>query len=73
MFNTTEQKNQNEVITLFEDILDEDNPFNNIKIDDIYIKGGLFDNDDSQDIKNISSDVIEIDLSDDIEIPSDNI
>ena len=40
---------------------------------DIYIKDDLFDNNDSQDIKNISGDVIEtIDLSDDIEIPSNN-
>ena len=67
------KKKQNEVINLFDDILDEDNPFNNIKIDDVYIEDDLFDNNDSQDIKNISSDVIEtIDLSDDIEIPSDN-
>ena len=64
---------QNEFVTLFDDIIDEDNLFNNIKTDDIYIEDGLFDNNDSQDIKNISSDVIEtIDLSDDIEIPSDN-
>ena len=64
---------QNEVITLFDDILDEENPFNNIKTDDIYIEDDLFDNSDFQDIKNISSDVIEtIHLSDDIEIPSDN-
>ena len=71
----TEQKKQkqNEVVTLFVDIIDEDNLFNNIKTDDIYIEDGLFDNNDSQDIKNISSDAIEtIDLSDDIEIPSDN-
>ena len=70
--NKTKQ-NKNEVITLFDDIIDKDNLFNNIKTDDIYIEDGLFDNNDSQDIKNISSDVIEtIDLSDDIEIPSDN-
>ena len=67
------KKKQNEVITLCDDILDEDNPFNNIKTDDIYIEDDLFDNNDSQDIKDISSDVIEtIDLSDNIEIPSDN-
>ena len=66
-------KKQNEVIPLFDNILDEDNPFNNIKTDDIYIEDNFFDNNDSQDVKNISSDVIEtIDLSDDIEIPSDN-
>ena len=68
----TEQKKQNEVITLCDDILDEDNPFNNIKIDDIYIEDNLFDNNDSQNVKNISNDIIEtIDLSDDTEIPSE--
>ena len=66
-------KKQNKVITLFDDILDEDNSFNNIKTDDIYVEDDLFDNNDSQDIKNISSDVIEtIDLSDEIEIPFDD-
>ena len=45
----------------------------NIKTDDIYIEDDLFDNNDSQDIKNISGDVIKtIDLSDNIENPSDN-
>ena len=68
----TEQKKQNEVITLSDDILDEDNPFNNIKIDDIYIEDNLYDNKDSQNVKNISNGIIEtIDLSCDIEIPSD--
>ena len=67
----TEQKKNK--MKLFDDILDEGNPFNNIKTDDIYIGDDLFDNNDSQHIKNISSEVIEtIDLSDDIEIPSDN-
>ena len=42
-------------------------PFNNTKTDDIYIEDNLFDNNNSQDIKNISGDVIEtIDLSDNI-------
>ena len=44
----TKQK-QNEVITLFDNILDEDNPFNNIKTDDIYTEDNLFDNNNSQD------------------------
>ena len=45
----------------------------NIKTDDIYIEDDLFDNNDSQDIKDISGDVIKtIDLSDNIENPSDN-
>ena len=45
------KRKQNEVITLFDDIFDEDNPFNSIKTDDIYIEDNLFDNNDSQDIK----------------------
>ena len=45
----------------------------NLKTDDIYIEDDLFDNNDSQDIKDISGDVIKtIDLSDNIENPSDN-
>ena len=69
----TEQKKQNEVITLFDNILDENNPFNNRKTDDIYIEDDLFENNDSQDIKNISSDLIEtIGFSDNIGISSDN-
>ena len=32
------KKKQNEVITLCDDILDEDNPFNNIKTDDIILR-----------------------------------
>ena len=59
----TEQEKQNEVITLFDVILDE----NNIKTDNIYIEDNFFANNDSQDIKNISSDVIEtIDLPNDV-------
>ena len=41
------KKKKKEVITLFDNILDEDNSFNNIKTDDSYIEDHLFDNNDS--------------------------
>ena len=67
------KKKKNQVVILFDNILDHGNPFKNIETDDIYIEDDLFDNNDSQDIKNISGDVIEtIVLSGDIEIPSNN-
>ena len=44
---STEQKKQNETINLIDYVLDTDNPFNNIKTQDIYIKGDLFENNDS--------------------------
>ena len=34
---TKKKQKQNEVVTLFDEILDVDNLFNNIKTDDIYI------------------------------------
>ena len=42
----TEQKQQNEIIDLIDDMLDNINPFNYIKTDDIYIEDDLFDTDD---------------------------
>ena len=67
------KKKKNQVVILFDNILDHGNPFKNIETDDIYIEDDLFDNNDSQDIKNISGDVIEtIVLSGDIEVPSNN-
>ena len=44
----TKKQKQKEVINLFDDIVDEDNPFNNTKIDDIYIEDDLFDDNNSQ-------------------------
>ena len=73
MMSNRTKKKQNEVVILFDDILDHGNPFKNIETNDIYIEDGLFDNNDSQDIKNISGVVTEtIVLSGDIEIPSNN-
>ena len=47
----TEQKKKNELIDLVDDVLDENNPFNNkIKTEDIYTEDNLFDDTNSNDI-----------------------
>ena len=70
------KKNQNDLINLVYDVLDENNPFNDlIKTEDIYIKDNLFDDikDIKKDIKKVSDSVIkEINFDDNIEIPSDD-
>ena len=68
------KKTQNDLINLVYDVLDENNPFNDlIKTEDIYIKDNLFDDTDSKDMKKVSDSVIkEINFDDNIEIPSDD-
>ena len=56
----TEQKWQDDATNLIDDILDEHNPFKNIDTEDIWIEDGLFDNDDGQDIKDISKEIIDV-------------
>ena len=41
----TEQKSQTDAIKLIDDILDEDNPFNNVDSEDIWREDDIFDND----------------------------
>ena len=61
----TEQQKQNDLIDLADYVLDENNPFNDLKTENIYIKDDLFDNNDSKDIKKVSDDLIEtINLTD---------
>ena len=61
----TEQQKQNDLIDLADYVLDENNPLNDLKTENIYIKDDLFDNNDSKDIKKVSDDVIEtINLTD---------
>ena len=82
----TEQKLQDDTINLIDDILDEDNPLKNIDTEDFWIEDRLFDNDDGQDIKDISKEIIDVNetfvddfespietirLDDDIDIPSE--
>ena len=46
------KKTQNDLIDLVDNVLDENNPFNNkIKTEDIYIEDNLFDDTNSKDIK----------------------
>ena len=83
----TEQKLQDDAINLIDNILDEDNPFKNIDTDDFWIEDGLFQNNDGQDIKDISKEIIDVSepfvddfespietirLDNDIDIPSDD-
>ena len=56
----TEQKLQDDAINFIDDVLDEDNPFKTIDPEDIWIEDRLFDNDDAQDIKNISKEIIDV-------------
>ena len=48
------KKTQNDLIDLVDNVLDENNPFNNkIKTEDIYIEDNLFDDTNSKDIKKV--------------------
>ena len=49
----TEQKLHTDAINLIDDILDEGNPFRNIDTEDIRIEDDLFDDYNTQAIKNI--------------------
>ena len=54
------KKKQNYFIDLFDDVLDEDNPFNDtMKTEDIFIYDNLFDDTYQKDIKKISEDVLQ--------------
>ena len=70
----TEQKNQNEITDLVEDIIDESNPFQNIDTEDIWIEDNIFDNNDNQNIADVSKDILkgikESDQYLDLNIPS---
>ena len=52
------RKKQRDTISLFDAIFDEDNPFKNINIEDIWIENDLFD--DKQAVKNVSKEIIDI-------------
>ena len=54
-----EQKKQNDIFGLNDDILDENNPFNDqLETEDIYIEDDLFDDTDQRDIKKVSEDIV---------------
>ena len=67
-------KKKKDLLDLIDDVLDENNPFNNkIKTEDIYIEDNLFDDTDSKDIKKVSDGAIKkINFGDNIETPSDD-
>ena len=68
------KKNQNDLIDLVDDVLDENNLFNDqMKTESIYIEVNLFDDTDSKNIKKVSDGVIKkINFDNNIEIPSDD-
>ena len=55
----TEQKIQADAINLIDDILNENNPFKNINTEDIWIEDNLCDNNDRQDVKSVSKEIID--------------
>ena len=55
----TEQKSQTDAINLTDDILDEHNLFRNTNTEDIWIEDDLFDDYDTQAIKNILKEIID--------------
>ena len=57
---TEQKRKQNDLIDLVDDVLHENNPFNNkIKTEYIYTEENLFDDTDSKDIKIVFGDVTE--------------
>ena len=59
----TEQKSQIDAINLTDDILDEYNLFRNTDTEDIWIEDDLFDDYDTQAIKNILKEIIDKNLT----------
>ena len=54
-----EQKKQNDIFGLNDDVLDDNNPFNDqLETEDIYIEDDLFDDTDQRDIKKVSEDIV---------------
>ena len=54
------KKKQNYFIGLLDDVLDEENPFNDtMETEDIFIDDNLFDDTNQKDIKKISEDVLQ--------------
>ena len=54
----TEQKKQEKITDLVDDIIAEDNPFQNLGTEDIWIDDDIFDNHNNQDIVNVSKDIL---------------
>ena len=56
---STEQKKQNEITDLVDNIIDESNPFQDIGTEDIWIEDDIFDNNDDQSIVDVSKDILQ--------------
>ena len=54
----TEQKKQEKITALVDDVIAEDNPFQNLGTEDIWIDDDIFDNQYNQDIVNVSEDML---------------
>ena len=54
----TEQKKQNKITDLVDDIIDETNPFQNLVNEDICIEDDIFDQNHEKDVVNISKDIL---------------
>ena len=54
----TEQKKQEKITALVDDVIAEDNPFQNLGNEDIWIDDDIFDNQYNQDIVNVSEDML---------------
>ena len=73
----TEQKKQDEITDLVDEIIDESNPFQNLNTEDIWIEGNILDYKDHPDIVDTSRDILkairENDPLLDLKIPTDAI
>ena len=56
---STEQKKQNEITDLVDNIIDESNLFQDMSTEDIWIEDDIFDNNDDQSIVDVSKDIPE--------------
>ena len=68
-----EQKSHTDAMNLIDDILDEDNPFNNVETEDTWIEDDIFNNDNTQTIKNVSKEITDVtDPIETIVLPDDD-
>lgn len=54
----TEQKKEKKITNLFDDIIDESNPFQNLGTEGIWLENDIFDNDDQKSVVDISKDIL---------------
>ena len=54
----TEQKKEKKITNLFDDIIDESYPFQNLGTEGIWLEDDIFDNDDQKSVVDISKDIL---------------